>query len=310
VRPPFVEARAALVERMRVPPAHDELPPYLESFLAHLRLLVGVPFENLVPDPRLLPPESLRFFYLDRSWSDRLVDGALAVGKVGTREQAHHQDADARLRARLDGTERVVRVLQRGLAAFQSAVESAPLEPAGVVTGLLLRSVAVRNYPHMDVRAFRAPVADDAEPSALAAQALRVLRLERVAPSVLLALFEGIPRLVWLEEPLHSVPLGAAPGSGGYRLYGRPSVAVPFRAGGRRVVHMTALRSAILGADAALARDSGGGAVAEALLGRAHRQRFEGRGARPRPDGFRPTVAVARRVDDTELQTRVRDLLR
>jgi hypothetical protein len=198
VRPPFVEARAALVERMRVPPAHDELPPYLESFLAHLRLLVGVPFENLVPDPRLLPPESLRFFYLDRSWSDRLVDGALAVGKVGTREQAHHQDADARLRARLDGTERVVRVLQRGLAAFQSAVESAPLEPAGVVTGLLLRSVAVRNYPHMDVRAFRAPVADDAEPSALAAQALRVLRLERVAPSVLLALFEGIPRLVWL----------------------------------------------------------------------------------------------------------------
>src|ERR1700738_2067168 len=67
------------------------MPPYMESFLAHLRLLVGVPFEYLIPDPRLLPDESIRFFYLDRSWTDRLVDGAIAVGKIGTREQAHHQ---------------------------------------------------------------------------------------------------------------------------------------------------------------------------------------------------------------------------
>ena len=67
------------------------LPPYMEMFLAHLRLLIGVPFDYLVPDARLLPDESIRFFYLDRSWTDRLVDGAIAVGKIGTREQAHHQ---------------------------------------------------------------------------------------------------------------------------------------------------------------------------------------------------------------------------
>ncbi|MEZ4466479.1 MAG: hypothetical protein R3F43_19015 [bacterium] len=36
---------------------------------------------------RLLPDESIRFFYLDRSWTDRLVDGAMAVGQIGTRSR-------------------------------------------------------------------------------------------------------------------------------------------------------------------------------------------------------------------------------
>ena len=34
------------------------------------------------PTPTLLPPESIRFFYLDRNWTDALVDGVLSVGHV------------------------------------------------------------------------------------------------------------------------------------------------------------------------------------------------------------------------------------
>ena len=83
------------------------LPSYMEMFLAHLRLLIGVPFDYLVPDARLLPDESIRFFYLDRSWTDRLVDGAIAVGKIGTREQAHHQAHAADVHVPLDLTERI-----------------------------------------------------------------------------------------------------------------------------------------------------------------------------------------------------------
>jgi hypothetical protein len=165
-----------------------------------------------------------------------------------------------------------------------------------VVTGFLMRSTAVRAYPHMDVRAFRASVADDAPRSVLDESALRVLRLERVAPSVLLALFEGVPRLVWIEEPLHGVPVGVVLGPNGFHLHGRPNVAVPFRAGGKRVLHASALRRSLLAAAPALPRDSGSGALAEELLGRAHRQRFEGRGGRPPRDGFDPTVGVADRA--------------
>ena len=105
MREPATTARLALHARLTHPdqlaPLQPEgdLPPYLESFLAHLRLLVGVPFEYLVPDDRLLPPESIRFFYLDRSWADRLVDGAAAVGQIGSREEAHYQARAARWRS-------------------------------------------------------------------------------------------------------------------------------------------------------------------------------------------------------------------
>lgn len=315
MRRPFIPTHEALLERLRtpgqVPPAAPEaaLPDYLESFLAHLRLLVGVPFEYLVPDPRLLPPESLRFFYLDRSWCDRVVDGALSVGKVGSREQAHHQEHDAALRSRLDVTERVVRVLQRGLAPFAAALAGAAADaPARVVTGFILRSAAVSGWPQMDVRAFDAHVADDAPPAELAAHALPLLRLERIAPSVLLALFEGVPRLVWIEEPLSGVPLAVAPTGQGYRLVGRSAVMVPFRSRARRVIHVAELRRAILEADSTLPPDAGSGVLAEALLGRAYRQRFEGRGSRPVVDGFAPSVSVAARADEPGVAHRVREL--
>lgn len=38
-----------------------DLPPPLQDFLDGLQRLDGVPFSYLVPDPRLLPMESLRF---------------------------------------------------------------------------------------------------------------------------------------------------------------------------------------------------------------------------------------------------------
>src|ERR1700730_3135026 len=120
MRTAWIASPEALRERMimpqQVPPTapEAEMPPYMESFLAHLRLLVGVPFEYLIPDPRLLPDESIRFFYIDRSWTDRLVDGAIAVGKIGTREQAHHQAHHEPVTRQLDYSERIVRDLQRG----------------------------------------------------------------------------------------------------------------------------------------------------------------------------------------------------
>src|SRR5215475_3180676 len=127
MRPAWITGKQALRERLAAPaqvPApvpEAEMPAYMESFLAHLRLLVGVPFDYLVPDSRLLPDESIRFFYLDRSWTDRLVDGAISVGKIGTREQAHHQGQNPVVTSQLDISERMVRTLQRQLEDFTSA---------------------------------------------------------------------------------------------------------------------------------------------------------------------------------------------
>ena len=97
-----LKERLAAPQQVAAPTPEAEMPAYMESFLAHLRLLVGVPFEYLVPDSRMLPDESIRFFYLDRSWTDRLVDGAISVGKIGSREQAHHQAHAPGVRQQLD----------------------------------------------------------------------------------------------------------------------------------------------------------------------------------------------------------------
>jgi hypothetical protein len=311
MRDAFLTGEAALRERLErsdQAPATSApqipMPPYMESFLAHLRLLVGVPFPYLVPDARLLPPESIRYFYLDRSWVDRLVDGALAVGKVGTREQAHHHQVGSTLQQTLDLSERMVRPLQRRLAGFQEAKAAADAErqPAQVVTGLLLRSALVSGWPHLEVRAF----AGEGQ--------LRTLRLERLAPAVLLALFEGLPTRVDLEEPHHGVQFGVTANPEGRLMVtvrqadGRairdgqdtPRLRpVPVRVADRRVVAVAELRRG-LHADRAteprLPRQTGSGNLAVALLNPPWRQRFEGGAEAPtakRDAGFVAVRLVA-----------------
>lgn len=306
MRQPLITANEAIHERMSQPAQvveqsapEAELPPYLESFLAHLRLLVGVPFDYLIPDARLLPDESIRFFYLDRSWSDRLVDGVIAVGKIGSREQAHHHAAHPAIRQQLDVTERVVRNMQRGLVSDFSTERSQPAYqgPADVVTGLVLRSAAVSGWPHMDVRAFGRIVSRDEliqDPDLAnkpAAEPLPLLRLERLSPSVLIALFQGVPRLVWLEEPHHGIQFGVHKTTDGRYLaiYRRSAVGVsedtptneirlPVRKTNPRVVAVADLRRRLIAAratDSNIVEQTGSAAFAIEVLQLPWRQRFE-----------------------------------
>ena len=46
------------------------------SWLTRLHLLYAVPFAYLVPDIRMLPAESIRFFQVDNGWVEALLDGA------------------------------------------------------------------------------------------------------------------------------------------------------------------------------------------------------------------------------------------
>lgn len=258
----MIDRKQTLVDRLARPEQVDDeeslgsLPPYVDAFLSHLRLLVGVPFTYLVPDARLLPDHAIRFFYLDRGWTDRLVDGAAAVGKLGTRELAHHQaHAGALLRA-LDSGERLVRLAQRRrLPGWDGKREEVEAE---VVTGFLLRSGLVSGWPHMEVRA------------SAAGRALKLARLERLSPGVMIALFFGVPDHVELEEPHHGVQFGVSVAGRGWRIWlrkpdgerltrgddlalevvgstdgNRVGVQVPIRAGGKRVVHVSRLRAAL-----------------------------------------------------------------
>ncbi|UWZ84401.1 hypothetical protein [Occallatibacter riparius] len=350
MRPAWIQSRTALTERLKRPiqlavtEPESEMPPYMEQFLAHLRLLVGVPFDYLVPDERLLPDESIRFFYLDRSWTDRLVDGAIAVGKIGTREQAHHHGHAPAVHQQLDLTERVVRVLQRGLKGFIDAktINDQHTAPADTVTGFLLRSSAVSGWPHMDVRAYKTAVPEKFYPADPypQSQQLTTLRLELLSPGVMIALFQGVPQLVTLEEPHAGVMFGVhLDGSGIPRLYLRDKFAeqipvpntqssyydieVPFRATNSRVVHVTELyrrlnkvrTSAVsgIGPVPTAVPVTGSASYAIAVLDPPWRQRFEGTvdnaGTQNTSGGFVAHGYIAQRVAEVATLTETEKLV-
>ncbi|MEO8879037.1 MAG: hypothetical protein ABI446_01435, partial [Gemmatimonadaceae bacterium] len=334
MRPATITGAAALAERMSAKAQVDATIPeaamssYLEMFLAHLRLLIGVPFEYLIPDSRLLPDESIRFFYVDRSWTDRLVDGALAVGKIGSREQAHHQAHSANVQATLDQTERIVRNVQANRDPNPTD------DGAGIITGFLLRSAAVSGWPTMDVRAFRdvvpPPPVNAGEAGMLEwrvmsdALQLRTLRLERLSPSVLLALFDGVPKCVWCEEPHQAMPFTFRPRfirlqtmltidrriSTGENEPAGGSVAVPVRAANTRVIAVQELRNRLHRLnDPALAPQTGSAALAIECMSHPWRQRFQD-GSGAAPGGFVATNPIAARASDAELAKAVGGLVR
>ncbi|MHC5010106.1 MAG: hypothetical protein ACYTG6_04030 [Planctomycetota bacterium] len=179
------------------------VPRDVRQWLARLRLLEGVPFAYLVPDSELLPRESIRFFYLDRAWTDALVQGALSVGTVNSSDRAQLEQLHKPVRNELDEEERRVRL---------PGSEKVQKGTAGTISGFLLRSRAVSGWPGLHVRAYRRDVVGDREvvPESHPDR-IKLLRLERLAPAVLFALFDGVPQLVHVEEPRQGLQFGVRP---------------------------------------------------------------------------------------------------
>ncbi|MEO8297313.1 MAG: hypothetical protein ABI574_05840 [Burkholderiales bacterium] len=177
------------------------VPGELRGWLARLRLLQGVPFSYLVPDAELLPRESIRFFYLDRAWTDALVQGALSVGTVNSSDRAELAALYARVRDEVDEEERRVR-LPGGEKVQQGA--------AGAVSGFVLRSRAVSGWPGLHVRAYDRELGgpDAAQIPESDPRRMKLLRMERLAPAVMLVLFDGVPAVVHIEEPRQGIQFG------------------------------------------------------------------------------------------------------
>ena len=247
------------------------VPGELRRFCARLRLLHGIPFSYLVPDAQLLPLESIRFFYVDRAWTDAVVQGVLSVGTITTTDRMQLESVYPHVRDEVDEAERTVRRPQG-----EERLEGA----GGTVTGFLMRSRLVSGWPNLHVRAYSRDVLDD---DALTTEAeshpsrMKVLRLERLAPAVLLVLFDGVPAVVHIEEPRQGIQFGirydedAPPSRHTARVKlrdnadGEPvpptdeitpdnSVPVPFRAGAPGVIDLTRLRARL----AAKAPNAGG----------------------------------------------------
>ncbi|CAN5267658.1 hypothetical protein BH10PSE19_BH10PSE19_00750 [soil metagenome] len=152
------------------------IPATLSTWLAQLRCLVGLPFNYLVADEKLLPKETIRFFHIDTNWLDTVVKGALSIGI--------HSSQDNLFNTLL-------------LNQFQSAGFGEP-DP---VCGLLLRSAVVSGWPGLSVR-----INTDSSTTSI----VNVLRQERLADDLLLCLFDGIPQQVSICEPQEQLCFGVS----------------------------------------------------------------------------------------------------
>jgi hypothetical protein len=165
------------------------------------------------------------------------------------------------------------------------------------------------------------PAAEQWAAAAAAAQ-LTTLRLELLSPSVLLAIFDGIPELVWCEEPHHNIEFAVQTkddvsffldrhGAAGQTEPG-PQVPVPVRAANRRVVAVAELRNRLAALTGpAVVPQTGSAAFAIELLDYPWRQRFQGAESERRVSSgaFVPKYEVASVITDQDVRTAVTGLL-
>ncbi|HAS41356.1 MAG TPA: hypothetical protein DCS93_12800 [Microscillaceae bacterium] len=134
---------------------NTELPPELAEWFYKLSILQDIPFNYLVPKEALLPNESIRFFKLDDTWIDCLLDGAFSIGST----TVYDHDLDRQIR-------------RKGIVSLTTEDKK--------ISGFLLRSSLLAGWPQLNIRG------NDAQ-----GNKVRRVKAKKLADNVLFCLFEG-----------------------------------------------------------------------------------------------------------------------
>lgn len=168
------------------------------SWLIDRMFLADVPAHCLLPDPKYLQPESLRFFHIDKNWVDALIDGALSLGNhFGTDEDrvAIKKALNDYINRTPEGQDHRVQI------------------PA---YGFYLRSDLVTMFPDLRVEVLPDPTALKSSGQDLPAGA-PLLRHEIVADGVMMAFIDRVPgsaqfSSLVLTQPSHQQRFAVARG--------------------------------------------------------------------------------------------------
>ena len=162
------------------------IPESIYNYFKGLELLQGIPFNYLVPDDRLLPPESIRFFCVDSLWVDCLQDGAFSIGRVTSTSV----EQDRQIRAS-SGLTRSVEQRITGIIIRSQVVSGWP--------GLLVDGYSEIGDPNLDDDTIVDPSQDSLLP---------LLRMETLAKDVLICLFAGEAKTVDIHLKPESMHFG------------------------------------------------------------------------------------------------------
>jgi hypothetical protein len=167
-----------------------DIPQRLHDWFVNVRLLRHIPLPYIVPDAALLPSESIRFFHVNPTWIDCVIDGMLSAADIGTVD--------------LTFTAMMLQIIRRDLddaltAIVKTQVPASNWTPNNPMTGFLMRSEAVRRWPDMVISAF--DNADGSQAKEDAQRPIAVLRHECISDTIYIALFAGEPKRVEIREP-------------------------------------------------------------------------------------------------------------
>jgi hypothetical protein len=167
------QIRALVANSAQLAQVHEDtpVPPEVTAWLKDLVKLKGVPFGYLVPDEVMLPMESMRMFRLDGNWINALIEGACSIGRSSSADLSHD-------------------------AVLVGKLYEATAAPK-LVTGFLLRSAVVDGWPGLEVEAH------DARNNSLT-----VVRMDRLAPNLLLFMVEGEIDHMEIHEPAEGLHFG------------------------------------------------------------------------------------------------------
>lgn len=199
----------------------DPVPPQdISDWLGLLDNLHGVPFNYLVPDETMLPPESIRFFYLDSNWVATLLDGAQSIGRNLT---ADSQD-NTTLLDKAVRPEVLAEVRMKSGEARPKLFGLQGTPPTmNIISGFVLRSSLVKEYTNMGVDVYPYFGPDDPLP-----QMLDIKRFDRLGPNsdTMICLVTGDAYRVDIHEAPQALHYGIDCFNNGCSVDQVPAVAV------------------------------------------------------------------------------------
>lgn len=200
--------------------AAGNVPESVKQFLESMDRLERLPLSYLIPQSEMLPPESLRFFYLDKSFIEAMKDGAMSIGRNCSRDAEHDT------------------VLQIQLKTAGMSVNMEKIQ-----TGFFLRSVLISGWNNIIVNCI-----DEY------GETMRVIQRKLFGNEILLVIAEGKIAEVELAEPLETICFGIERGKEGPRIQvdvpgagseKSQAIPVPLKNEDERTLHVSALASAI-----------------------------------------------------------------
>ena len=221
-----------------IPIAAPDIPEEVTNWLGRLVLLYGVPLEYLIPAGKMLPQESIRFFFLDPIWIQYLVQGACSVGNTAygdtivdaamntlvqpkpavNKQPSPANKAAAGVRDRLRLQYEAVEPSEKGQ------------DLAWPLTGFLLRSAVVEGWRGLEIMAYKKLSEADKKtftPSNLTEEQqekldqeglapLKALRIEQLSRDVMLGIFNGMIEQVVIRQPQEGLHFGLTPENQSY----------------------------------------------------------------------------------------------